>query len=396
VAEVVVVGAGPQGLAVAGSLRRAQVETVVVGEVMGFWRRHMPKGMWLRSSKRSSSIADPTKTRTLARFEQEVGLLPEPLPIERFIDYAEWYQAHEVPTVSSARVTSIERANGGFRLRTKDGDELSAKRVVVAAGMAPFAWRPPEFDQLPTELASHPFDHTDFASFAGKRALVVGAGQSALESAALLREAGALVEIIARAPRITWIAPPVPDASPLRRLYDRLTLAPTDVGSRGTSWIAATPDIWRRLPSGMRKEIAYEVIQPMGGYWLPSRLNGVAIHTSRRVVAASPSNGGLEVQVDDGSRREVDHLLFATGYRVDLSKYDFLAPDLLSEVQRVAGYPKLTAGFESSIPGLHFIGAPAAASFGPVMRFVTGSWYAAQAVTRRVLDQAPRPVSVSF
>ena len=130
------------------------------------------------------------KTRTLARFEQEVGPLPEPLPIERFIDYAEWYQAHEVPTVSSARVTAIERANGGFRLRTKDGQELSAKRVVVAAGMAPFAWRPTEFDQLPTELASHPFDHTDFASFAGKRALVVGAGQSALESAALLREAG--------------------------------------------------------------------------------------------------------------------------------------------------------------------------------------------------------------
>lgn len=146
----------------------------------------------------------------------------------------------------------------------------------------------------------------------------------------------------------------------------------------------------------MREEIAYEVIQPMGGYWLPSRLNGVAIHTSRRVVAANPSNGGLEVELDDGSRREVDHMLFATGYRVDLSKYDFLAPKLLSEVRRADGYPKLTAGFESSIPGLHFIGAPAAASFGPVMRFVTGSWYAAQAVTRRVLDQAPRPVSVSF
>jgi hypothetical protein len=396
VVDVVVVGAGPQGLAVAGSLRRAGVETVVFGEVMGFWKRHMPKGMWLRSSKRSSSIADPTRARTLARFEQEVGPLPEPLPIERFIDYAEWYQAHEVPAVSSARVTSIERANGGFRLRTMDGEELSAKRVIVAAGMAPFAWRPPEFDQLPAQLASHPFDHSDLSSFAGKRALVVGAGQSALESAALLSEAGAQVEIVARAPSITWIAPPAPDPSPLRRLYDRLTLAPTDVGSRGTSWIAATPDIWRRLPSGMRDEIAYEVIQPMGGYWLPSRLGGVAIHTSRRVVAAHADDGGLAVELDDGSRREVDHMLFATGYRVDLSKYDFLASELLSEVRRIDGYPKLTAGFESSIPGLHFIGAPAAASFGPVMRFVTGSWYAAQAVTRRVLDHVPRPVSVSF
>jgi FAD-dependent urate hydroxylase len=377
-------------------LRRAGVETVVVGEVMGFWRRHMPKGMWLRSSKRSSSIADPTKDRTIARFEQEMGPLPEPLPIERFIDYAEWYQAHEVPTVSSARVASIVRANGGFRLRTKEGDELSAKRVVVAAGMAPFAWRPPEFDQLPTEFASHPFDHSDFSSFAGKRALVVGAGQSALESAALLREGGADVEIVARAPRITWIAQPDSDPSALRRLYDRLTLAPTDVGSRGTSWIAATPDLWRRMPPGMRNEIAYEVVQPMGAYWLTSRLNGVPICTSCRVVAARVGSDGLELELDDGSRREVDHILFATGYRVDLTKYDFLAPELVSDVGRIDGYPKLTAGFESSVPGLHFIGAPAAASFGPVMRFVTGSWYAASAMTRQVLDHAPRPVSVSF
>jgi hypothetical protein len=368
----------------------------VVGEVMGFWKRHMPKGMWLRSSKRSSSIADPTRDRSIARFEQEVGPLPEPLPIERFIDYAEWYQAHEVPSVSSTRVVSIERANGGFCLRTKDGEELSAKRVVVAAGMAPFAWRPPEFDQLPTELASHPFDHSDLSSFAGKHVLVVGAGQSALESAALLREAGAEVEIVVRAPRVTWIAQPDPDPSPMRRLYDRLTLAPTDVGSRGTSWIAATPDVWRRLPPGMRSEIAYEVIQPMGAYWLTSRLNGVEIRTSRRVVAAQAGRGGLEVDLDDGSRREVDHMLFATGYRVDLAKYEFLASELVSEVRRIDGYPKLTAGFESSVPGLHFVGAAAAASFGPVMRFVTGSWYAASAVTRRALDHAPRPVSVSF
>lgn len=395
-AEVVVVGAGPQGLAVAGSLRRAGIETLVFGEVMGFWKRHMPKGMWLRSSKRSSSIADPTRARTIGRFEEEVGPLPEPLPIERFIEYAEWYQAHEVPTVSSARVASIERANGRFRLRTKDGEELSAKHVVVAAGMAPFAWRPPEFDGLPIELASHPFDHNDLSSFAGKRVLVIGAGQSALESAALFREAGAEVEIVARAPRITWIAPANVDPSPLRRLYDGLTLAPTDVGSRGTSWLAATPDLWRRLPRGMRNEIAYDVTKPKGSHWLTSRLDGVSICTSRKVVAADAGDAGLKVELDDGSRRQVDHMLFGTGYRVDLTKYDFLPSELLSDLERTDGYPKLTAGFESSIPGLYFVGAAAAASFGPVMRFVTGSWYAAHAVTRRVLDRAPRPVSVSF
>jgi cation diffusion facilitator CzcD-associated flavoprotein CzcO len=262
--------------------------------------------------------------------------------------------------------------------------------------MAPFAWRPPEFDGLPIELASHPFDHNDLSSFAGKRVLVIGAGQSALESAALFREAGAEVEIVARAPRITWIAPANVDPSPLRRLYDGLTLAPTDVGSRGTSWLAATPDLWRRLPRGMRNEIAYDVTKPKGSHWLTSRLDGVSICTSRKVVAADAGDAGLKVELDDGSRRQVDHMLFGTGYRVDLTKYDFLPSELLSDLERTDGYPKLTAGFESSIPGLYFVGAAAAASFGPVMRFVTGSWYAAHAVTRRVLDRAPRPVSVSF
>jgi FAD-dependent urate hydroxylase len=395
VAEVAIIGAGPQGLAVASALRHEGVDTVVFGEVMGFWKEHMPKGMLLRSSKRSSSIADPDRDRTTFDYERETGPLPEPLPIERFIDYCEWYQRREVPDVVAEHVTSVERVGDEFRLRV-NGDETMAKRVVVAAGMAPFAWRPPEFADLSPEHASHPFDHKDLAVFKGKRAFVVGAGQSALESAALMHEAGAEVEVVARAGRVTWISPPAERPTRMQRIQNKLSFPPTDVGSRGISWIAASPDVFRRMPDGLQREVQYDVIRPMGGFWLRHRMDDVPIHLKRRIVSARPANGSLDVELDDGTRREVDHILFATGYRVDVSGYDFLSRDLVAQLDVADGYPVLRTGLEASVPGLHFVGAPAAGTFGPVMRFVTGSWYAAPALARRVLGRSPRPVVWSF
>jgi FAD-dependent urate hydroxylase len=80
----------------------------------------------------------------------------------------------------------------------------------------------------------------------------------------------------------------------------------------------------------------------------------------------------------------VDHVLFGTGYRVDVSRYPFLAPSLVDGMQRAGGYPVLRRGMETSVPGLHIIGAPASWSFGPIMRFVAGGWYGGQSVARRV------------
>jgi thioredoxin reductase len=391
-----VVGAGPQGLAVAAYLRRAGFDTPVFGEVMGFWKNHMPQGMWLRSSKRSSSIAFPGRERTLAAHEEARGEpAPEPLPIERFVDYAEWYQRHEVPDVEPAHVRSVAQNGHGFRIETDSGD-LHAERVVVAAGMKPFAWTPPEFAELGSELVSHPFDHTDLSVFSNRRVLVVGGGQSALESAALLHERGAEVEVVARAPGITWISAPAKHPTRKQRLTSHVWYPPTDVGSRGIAWIVAAPDVYRMLPGPLQRELHYDVIRPMGGFWLPGRMKDVPIQTSTRILGAKRSNGRVDVELDDGSRREVDHLLFATGYKVDVRRYDFLSHELVARLRLAGGYPVLRSGLESSVPGLHFVGAPAAHTFGPVMRFVTGSWYAAPALARHVLGKPPRPLNWSF
>ena len=142
------------------------------------------------------------------------------------------------------------------------------------------------------------------------------------------------------------------------------------------------PDVFRRLPRGAQDPLAYRAIRPAGAAWLTSRLKGVRINLAQSIVSASTSGEGLEVKLADGGQRTVDHLLLGTGYRVDIARYPFLAPALLERVRRVNGYPVLGRGMESSVPGLHFVGAPAAWSFGPIMRFVSGGWYTGRALAQ--------------
>jgi hypothetical protein len=397
VQKAVIIGAGPQGLAVASWLRHEGVSPLVFGETMAFWTRHMPDGMLLRSSKRTSSIADPERRRRLEDYDQERGEeVPEPIPIEAYLEYGRWYQEREVPEIQEERITTVAPMTGGFRLRTARGDELGAENVVVAAGMEPFAWRPPEFAELPQDRVSHPFDHASLSSFAGQRVVVVGAGQSGLESAALLAEAGAEVEVLVRKDFVTWITPTVEKTTTFARLADRLLYPPIDVGSRGSAWVAAVPDVFRWLPRSLRAGIAYDILQPMGAGWLEDRLADVPIQRQRAIRAAAASNGGLRLELDDGSVREADHLLLATGYRVDVRRYSFLSPELLERLSVLDGYPRLGTGLESSVRGLYFVGAAAARTFGPVMRFVTGSWFAAPAVARSVLGRRPALLLRSF
>jgi FAD-dependent urate hydroxylase len=384
-------------LSAAAHLRDANVETTVFGKVMDFWERHMPEGMFLRSSPRASNIADPEHACTLVRYEREEGVgLSNPLPLPQFRQYAEWFQKRLVPEVDARTVERVEPNAGGFRLILDDDAAIEARRVVVAAGIAPFAWRPPQFDALPSHLVSHSLDETNLARFNGSRVLVLGAGQSALESAALLHEAGADVELLMRAPRVILIPDPQPARGLVKRQVRRAMYPPTEVGPPGLSWIAAVPDTFRPLPRRVQVEIDRRATWPMGAAWLRPRLRGIPITTRRAVVSATASGDRVQLRLDDGGTREVDHVLLGTGYRVDISRYPFLAPDLLRSMRTVDGYPKLSTGLEASVPGLHFLGAPAAVSFGPVMRFVAGTPYAARALTRKLTGKAPLLLVPSF
>jgi hypothetical protein len=114
----------------------------------------------------------------------------------------------------------------------------------------------------------------------------------------------------------------------------------------------------------------------------------------RSIVSAVPAGGRARVSLDDSSERIVDHILLGTGYKVDVSKYEFLSAKLSQSIRRFQGYPRLTHGFETSVPGLHVLGAPAVWSFGPLMQFVVGTHYSSRSLHRCIAGKAADRVQV--
>jgi FAD-dependent urate hydroxylase len=278
----------------------------------------------------------------------------------------------------------VESAGRNFRLILEDGDSIHARRVVIAAGIGSFACRPEQFAKLPSALVSHTSEHRDLRRFARKRVLVVGSGQSALESAALLQEIGAEVEVLARARHIHWLGGLVSRTFQhgLGPLVSKVLYAPTDVGPAGISQVVARPDLVRRFPRPVQDWLRKRSIRSAGARWLVARLQAVPINLDRAVISAAAVGDRVKLKLSDGQERIVDHVLLGTGYRVDVSKYEFLSRDLAQAISRFQGYPRLREGFETSVPGLHILGAPAVWSFGPLMQFVVGTHYSGRALVR--------------
>jgi FAD-dependent urate hydroxylase len=220
--------------------------------------------------------------------------------------------------------------------------------------------------------------------------LVVGGGQSALESAALLHENGALVEIVARAQEIRWLGGLVSRTiqGGLGPKLSKILYAPTDVGPAGISQIVARPDLVRRFPRSVQDWLRKRSIRPAGARWLVARLQTVPMRLGRTVVSAAAVGERVKVKLDDGTERTVDHVFLGTGYRVNVRKYEFLAPELAQSIACFQGYPRLRDGFETSVPGLHILGAPAVWSFGALNQFVVGTHYAGRTLLRFIEAKA--------
>ena len=378
--DVIVIGAGPYGLAVGSALRAGGAKVRVFGETMSFWMRHMPKDMWLRSIWSASHIGDPRSSLSLEAFEHDRGMpLRRPIPLTDFVAYGQWFQQRAVPDVDARTITRVDVRDGALSVVAADGETIHARRVVVAAGIAPFAARPSLFDGLPRELASHSVDHADLAPFAGRRVAVIGGGQSAIESAVILREHGVEVEVLMRARHLQWVG-----RAPREGLIGPLLFDRTDVGPALVSHLVAHPMLVRVLPRTIQRYASRRALAPGASLWLRPRMADLVLSMGRHVVDVSRVDGRLRLRLDDGTTREVDHVLLATGYRVDIRRYAFLAPELVAQVRCVNGHPLLDRGFESSVRGLHFVGAPAMHSFGPLVRFVAGTEFAAHMVSRRV------------
>lgn len=390
--NVAVIGAGPYGLAVTAHLKAARIDARLFGDAMGFWRRNMPKGMKLRSPWRASHIADPHQQFSLDQYAKLKGIKQtEPFPIEEFIRYGQWFQEQVVPDLDVRKVELVEAVESGFLLRLNDGNSLRAKRVVLALGFANQAFRPAEFERVSTNLASHTSDHASFDAFRNKRVAVIGRGQSACESAVLLSEAGAEVELISHGD-VRWIGSENPSEAlrhDLKWIIHSVLTSTGAVGPFPLNWLVDAPGLVRHLSPSQRDRLAVRTLRPAATAWLRPRAKGVRFMPGRTVTNVLTTGGKVTLELDNRapSITTVDHIVLATGYRVDIAKLGILAPTIFDRIQRIDGSPRLSAGFESSVPGLHFAGSSALKSFGPLMRFVWGAGYAARSVTRSVLAE---------
>ena len=397
-ADVVVIGAGPYGLSLGAHLAATGLRVRQFGRVMQAWKT-MPKGMYLKSQGFASSLSAPDGTHTLqaycARTDTPYADYGLPVALDTFVAYGEWFARERVTGVEEVPVVGLADDVGGFRVELGDGEVVTAARVVVAVGITGAAAMPPELADLPARLASHTGDHTDLAAFSGRRVVVLGAGQSALESAALLHESGADVRIVAREGRVAWNGDPLAAS---RSVWRRLREPEAPLGSGWGTWFYSTqPDLYRRLPAGTRLTRARSALGPAGAYWLRPRVDGVIPTLVGHRVESADTGSGDEVRLGlrdaDGNRQvlHADHVLAGTGYRIDLSRIGFLDPSLIARIDTLGGTPAVGADYHSSVPGLYFCGPAVAPSLGPVMRFAYGSAHAAAACTRGLTASLPAP-----
>jgi thioredoxin reductase len=399
--DVVVIGAGPYGLSLGAHLAPTGLRVRQFGSVMQAWKT-MPKGMFLKSQGFASNLSDPGGTHSLEtycrRTETPYADYGLPVALDTFIAYGEWFARELVPDVEDTPVVGLSQDEEGFRVELGDGEVVHAPRVVVAVGLTGSAAMPPQLAGLPARLVTHTSDQTDMADFSGRRVVVLGAGQSALESAALLHEAGADVRLVAREDHIAWNGDPL---AAQRSVWRRLREPEAPLGSGWGTWFYSTqPDVYHRLPPRLRLSRARSALGPAGAYWLRPRVEGVVpILTGHRLDGVGTDGDEVRLDLRDATGRQrvlrVDHVMAGTGYRIDLSRIGFLDESLRSRILTLGGTPSVSADYRSSVPGLYFCGPAVAPSLGPVMRFAYGSAHAAAAAARSIVASTPAPASVA-
>ena len=387
--ENVIVGAGPYGLSIASHFRANELEHLVIGRPMASWQDSMPSGMILKSEPFASNLTDPERSYTFKSFCRSRGSsykpIGSPISLADFLAYGHWFHQKTGVDVIDATLTDLDRADGGFVLTLADGAVIWARQVILATGYLAYWQMPPVLEGFSRELISHSAEHRDLSQFAQKDVTIVGRGQSALETAALLHEQGTNVRVLARAGQVEWGADPNLPLSALERVRN-------PDAALGPGWrslfVSELPRVFRHLPAQARHDFVMTSWGPFGGWWLKERvMDRVPLLTSHTISKADERGGRVMLTVQAPGKTveiETDHVIAATGYRVGLDRLQYIAPSLQARIKTFEQVPVLDHVFQSSVPGLHFVGVTSAQSFGPVMRFVYGAKHAAAIITRHV------------
>ncbi len=394
--QVAIIGAGPYGLSIAAHLRAQGISYRIFGRPMQFWSQIALAAdkRYLKSYCFGTSLSDPAPGFTFADYNTPRGLETfEPCSMANFAEYGRWFQQSRVPSVEPVDVLHVARQGTGFSLTLADGETLSAAQIVVATGLSSFADVPRPLAGMPATHVTHTSEITDFSTFEGRSVAVLGAGQSALEACALLYEAGAQPVLLVRDQRLRWLSR-VPQR---RSLWRRVRSPLSGLGTGPIAWaLSRFPGVVHRAPERFRRRFVKKHLPAQGAWWLRERFEGkIPVHLATEVIEAKQVGAQVHLTVRDlktGMHRAMtaDHVLAGSGYTVDVDRLAFLDPALRKEIARVERSPKLNATFESSVPGLRFVGAASAMSFGPLFRFVVGADYTARVIARSTARRAGR------
>ena len=360
--DLLIVGAGPFGLALAAEAQARRIDHLLVGKPMEFWEKHMPDGMYLRSA--CDWHLDPRNDATIERFLAEQGLTPaavEPLSLAFYLTYVQWFQAQKQIVALPLYVDKLDiTEDGRFVAWLEDGSRIDARAVVVAVGFKYFKYLPPALvSLLPAGRYAHTCDLVEFAPLRGKRCLILGGRQSAFEWAALLHEAGAAaVHIVHRhaSPAFaeadwSWVNPLVENMVEHPGWFRTLPQADKDAVSR------------RLWAEGRLK------VEP----WLEQRVmvDGVTVWPETELAHTEvTAQGDILVTFTSGATVVVDDIVLATGYKVAIDQVPFLAQgNLLPQLATHNGFPMLDEHFQTNVPGLFVTSMAAGQDFGPFFGF---------------------------
>jgi cation diffusion facilitator CzcD-associated flavoprotein CzcO len=381
--ELLIIGAGPFGLSLAAYARQHGIDYTIVGRPMEFWRTNMPEGMYLRSA--CDWHLDPGDISTIERFLEQRGQTPadvEPLSLQFYLEYTQWFQEQQQIAALPVYVERLDSMAGDsyrYHATLEDGRAIRARHVAIAIGFKYFTHLPADVVALlPAGRFSHTCDLVAFEALRGKRCLILGGRQSAFEWAALLHEAGAV-------------------AVHLSHRHPSPAFTPSD-----WSWvnpivdsIAQNPGWFRGLPADEQAAVVRRLwaegrlkIEP----WLAARLQqpSVALWPSTRLVACDVQPGGaLVAQFDSGERLVVDHVVLATGYKVEIGQVPFLARGNLAEMLATRnGFPVLDERFQTNLPGLFITSIAANQDFGPFFGFTIATRTSAKLIGAAVADES--------
>jgi len=349
----------------------------------------MPRGMCLKSEGFASNLYDPESAFTLASYCKREGLpyadTGHPIPLEVFTAYGLEFQKRFAPNLEDKQVVGLERLADGFRLTLDDGSTCDAMKVVVATGISHFASVPDILAGLSEEFVTHSARHADLARFNGRDVTVLGAGSSAIDTAALLAKAGATARLVARAPQFKFNDQP---KTSLPNWIERVRRPRSGLGPGWKSRLCTdAPLLFRLLPERFRLWIVRRHLGPIAGWFVRKDVEGiVSLLPSTRLEAAEIKGNKVVLHLvnPDGTARviETDHVIAATGYKTDLRRLSFLDDKTRSAIRSVEYTPILSSYFESSVPGLYFTGLASANTFGPMLRFAYGAGFTSRRLSR--------------